>query len=467
MLEDYVIRVCTSPSVADSLAWDALLQKQANPSPFMRHAYLAALDASGSACKATGWAPHFILLERDGVLQAACAVYAKTHSYGEYVFDWAWANAYAQHGLDYYPKAVVAVPFTPVPSTRLLAVDAGARAALVKALLAWCQDRKMSSLHLLFGEPEDMLACEEAGMMLRHTVQFHWKNIAPALPVARGALPPGGEHFTSGRPDVETIASALPVARGALPPEGERFTSGRPNGENIAPALPAARGAQPPGYASFDAFLATLSQDKRKKIRQERRKVQEAGVTFRCVEGSLISPADWDFFYRCYERTYLEHGNAPYLTRDFFERMATNQPEAWVMFVAERVGHPIATSLIAVRAQTTSLPDQNGLESAPDEAVAYGRYWGALERVDCLHFEACYYQPIAWCIAKGYRRFEGGAQGEHKMARALLPVKTSSAHWLAHPAFADAVARFLEREGEGIENYLGELGTRSPYRAGL
>ena len=398
MHKDYVIRVCTSLSEVPPLAWDALLQSQANPSPFMRHAYLAALDASGSACGATGWAPNFILLESDGVLQAACVVYAKNHSYGEYVFDWAWANAYAQHGLDYYPKAVVAVPFTPVPSTRLLAVDGVARVALVEALLAWCQEQQMSSLHLLFGEPEDVAACEEVGLMLRHTVQFHWTN-------------------------------------------------------------------QNPGYSSFDAFLATLSQDKRKKIRQERRKVQEAGVAFRCVEGAQISPTDWDFFYRCYERTYLEHGNAPYLTRDFFHRMATHLPEAWVMFVAERGGHPIATSLIAVRANSTGATGINGFNYGAQDAVAYGRYWGALERVDCLHFEACYYQPLAWCIANGYQRFEGGAQGEHKMARALLPVKTSSAHWLAHPAFADAVARFLEREGEGIGSYLEALGQRNPFRA--
>ena len=425
MSKDYVIRVCHSPTQVDSVAWDALLLNQANPSPFMRYAYLAALDASGSACARTGWAPHFILLERDGALQAACVVYAKTHSYGEYVFDWAWANAYAQHGLDYYPKAVVAVPFTPVPSTRLLAVDAQARAALVKALLAWCQDQQMSSLHLLFGEPDDVAACESAGMMLRHTVQFHWKNAAP------------------------TLANAC----AALPPEEALSNLGRPGGGNPNP-----------GYASFDDFLATLSQDKRKKIRQERRKVQEAGVSFRCVEGTNINPVDWDFFYRCYERTYLEHGNAPYLTRDFFHRMASSLPEAWVMFIAERGGHPVATSLIAVRAHSTWASGPNGFKTVSDEAVAYGRYWGAMERVDCLHFEACYYQPLAWCIANGYQRFEGGAQGEHKMARALLPVKTSSAHWLAHPAFADAVARFLEREGEGIEGYLGELEGRSPFK---
>ncbi len=399
MPKDYLIRVLRSPADVDAQAWDQLLQTQTNPSPFMQHAYLAALDASGSACKRTGWAPHFFLLEHSGCLQAACVVYVKTHSYGEYVFDWAWANAYAQHGLDYYPKAVVAVPFTPVPSTRLLAVDAPARCALVDALLAWCQDQHLSSLHLLFGEPEDIHACAQAGMMLRHTVQFHWNN-QPTLP----------------------------------------------------------------GYADFDAFLATLSQEKRKKVRQERRKVHEAGVQFRTLEGPHITAADWDFFYRCYERTYLEHGNAPYLSRDFFHRIEHTQAHAWVMFIAERDGHPIAISLIAVRADSIWATASNGLNPPANERVAYGRYWGALERVDCLHFEACYYQPLAWCIANGYQRFEGGAQGEHKMARALLPVKTTSAHWLAHPAFADAVERFLERESEGIDGYLGELAERNPFK---
>jgi predicted N-acyltransferase len=203
------------------------------------------------------------------------------------------------------------------------------------------------------------------------------------------------------------------------------------------------------GWKDFDAFLATLSHDKRKKIRQERRKVHDAGVRFRWSRGADIGEADWDFFYRCYARTYREHGNPPYLSRDFFHRMAVELPEAWLLFVAERKGQPIASSLIAL---------------SDDASVAYGRYWGALERVDCLHFEACYYQPLAWCIEHGVQRFEGGAQGEHKMARALMPVKTTSAHWLAHPAFADAVERFLEREGEGIENYIDHLGERSPFR---
>jgi predicted N-acyltransferase len=205
-------------------------------------------------------------------------------------------------------------------------------------------------------------------------------------------------------------------------------------------------------FESFDAFLASLSQEKRKKIKQERRRVSDAGVTFRSYVGAAISREDWDFFYQCYERTYLEHGNAPYLSRAFFKHMQHDIPENWVLFVAEREGRSIASSLVAVQGLGTPT------------AVAYGRYWGALERVDCLHFEACYYQPLSWCIANGVQRFEGGAQGEHKMARALMPVATYSAHWLAHPAFADAVERFLERETAGVDNYLDHLAERSPFK---
>ncbi|MBA3771901.1 MAG: N-acetyltransferase [Ramlibacter sp.] len=379
---DYVIQVLASPAELDRGEWNALLARQASPNPFMRHEYLVAMEASRSAIPATGWTPRFIALRSGARLVAGCALYLKAHSYGEYVFDWAWANAYEQHGLSYYPKAVVAAPFTPVPGARLLAVDAPSRRALVEALVQWCRKQRISSLHLLFADEADIAACAAAGLMLRHTVQFHWTNRA---------------------------------------------------------------------WPDFDAFLGSLAQDKRKKIRQERRKVAQAGVGFRWSQGAHIQPGDWDFFYRCYERTYYEHGNAPYLTRDFFVRMARDMPENWLLFIAERDGKPIGASLIA-------------LETLAGEKVAYGRYWGAMERVDCLHFEACYYQPLQWCIAHGWNRFEGGAQGEHKMARALMPVKTSSAHWLAQPAFADAVERFLEREGQGIENYLEHLEERSPFR---
>jgi predicted N-acyltransferase len=427
-VNDYVIRAFNSPLEFDAYAWDDLLGQQnadGTLNPFMRHAYLAAMHASGSASPETGWTPRFVALYAGETLMAACALYLKVHSYGEYVFDWAWANAYQQHGLAYYPKAVVAPPFTPVPGPRLLARDAASRVMLVKALMAWCESEQLSSLHLLFAADEDVAACAEAGLMLRHTVQFHWKNVAPALVASRTALPPEGAGLAWGCPALQPLAPAK--------------------------------------FKDFDEFLASLNQEKRKKIRQERRKVAEAGVVFRWSRGVDITTTDWDFFYRCYERTYLEHGNAPYLNRDFFERMASNMPENWLLFVAERDGAPMACSLIALSAETPAA-DSISTPSKHIQKTAYGRYWGALERVDCLHFEACYYQPLQWCIEHGFNSFEGGAQGEHKMARALLPVKTTSAHWLAHPSFADAVERFLDREGQGIANYMEDLERRNPFK---
>ena len=449
---DYVIRVLESPLDIDSRAWNGLLALQSADgtlNPFMRHEYLAAMHQSGSATPSTGWTPRFVTLQQGGKLAGACALYLKDHSYGEYVFDHAWAQAYNQHGLAYYPKALVAAPFTPVPGARLLARNAEERLLLINALIAWCKEEKLSSLHLLFADEADVLACEEAGLMLRHTVQFHWTNVAPILVTAGTTLP----HEGAAAPAALQSRFRGPNLKNATTDSGlaDMFS------DHPEPALP---------FTSFDDFLMSLSQEKRKKIRQERRKVADAGIRFRWSQGKDISAADWDFFYACYERTYYEHGNAPYLSRDFFQRMQDTMPENWLLFVGEHCAdgetQSIATSLIAISAANT------GAESTYDikerALTAYGRYWGALARVDCLHFEACYYQPLAWCIEHGYQRFEGGAQGEHKMARALLPVKTTSAHWLAHPAFSDAVERFLEREGTGITNYMDDLGRRSPFR---
>ncbi|MEG0150012.1 MAG: GNAT family N-acetyltransferase [Comamonas sp.] len=410
MAENTIItRTFQSVQELPEQTWNALLSAQTQDTPFMRHEYLAAMEQSGSATPQTGWICRVITLWHGEELLAACPVYVKTHSYGEYVFDWSWARAYEQHGLPYYPKGTLAVPFTPVPGTRLLVKAPQWRLPLVHAVQHWAQQAGLSSLHLLFGDAQDLAACEQAGWMLRSTVQFHWRNVAPT---------------------------------------------------------PAAQ-----SWRDFDDFLASLNQEKRKKIRQERRKVREAGVHFKTLRGAQITSADWAFFYRCYERTYLEHGNPPYLTPEFFNAMQEHMTENWVLFIAERDGLPIASSLIAVSDDYSLISDEkspgmqtNKSVAAIKERVAYGRYWGALERVDCLHFEACYYQPIEWCIANGIARFEGGAQGEHKMARALLPIVTPSAHWIAHPAFADAIGRFLERESEGMAGYVQELQAHSPLR---
>jgi hypothetical protein len=379
----HVIRVHADPAALDGAAWNALLARQPRPTPFMRWEYLAALQTSDSAVARTGWVPRFVTVHRDGQLVAAAPAYLKQHSYGEYVFDWAWADAYERHGLRYYPKLLVAVPFTPVPGSRLLAADATARADLLDALAQVAEDEDASSIHLLFHDEAEAPAIRARGWLARQGVQFHWTR------------------------------------------------------DESAPA------------ADFETFLARLQRDKRKKILQERRRVAEAGVEFTVHEGVAIDAGLWRFFHHCYTLTYRAHGSTPYLTPAFFEAMARTLPEHWLMFVARRAGQPIGVSLVAIDRQ---------------HGDAFGRYWGATEYLPCLHFEACYYQPLQWCLDQGFRRFEGGAQGEHKMARGLLPVATHSAHWLAHPQFARAVADFLAREGQGVAAYVNELREHSPFK---
>ena len=381
--KDYVIRFHDDPLAVDARDWNLLLSMQDEPTPFMRHEYLAALHASRSAVAEEGWGPRMATVHRGGQLVAVTPLYLKAHSYGEYVFDWAWADAYRRHGLAYYPKLLCAVPFTPVPGSRLLAVDDAARDALLQGLIEFARSAGLSSVHLLFLSAADRAACVRAGWMLRENVQFHWSQPSQAP------------------------------------------------------------------WTDFEAFLSSLQRDKRKKIAQERRRVADAGIAFETFEGAQIDPELWDFFHQCYTLTYQAHGSSPYLTRGFFDEMARTMAPNWVMFVASRNGARIAASLVALDRRAR---------------VAYGRYWGATEHVPCLHFEACYYQPIQWCIAQGIDRFEGGAQGEHKMARGLLPVRTSSAHWLADDRFACAVSDFLEREGAGVEAYVDELGERNPFR---
>ncbi len=383
--ENYVIRVHADPGELAMPAWNALLATQAQPTPFMRLEYLQALHQSRSATADTGWQPQFIGIWEGDELLAACPVWLKSHSYGEYVFDWAWADAYRRHGLEYYPKLLVAVPFTPVPGCRLLARNEETRALLVQALQALAEQQGLSSIHLLFGAPQDHQAATDHTWLQREGVQFHWTQ------------------------------------------------------------------REPEPFVDFQDFLAALQRDKRKKIQQEQRRVREAGVSFKTLEGPAITEQAWDFFYRCYQLTYRAHHSTPYLTRDFFRLMSETMAANWLLFIAMRDGVPIAASLLALD---------------PERGAAFGRYWGAIEQIPCLHFDACYYQPLAWCIEHGYRRFEGGAQGEHKMARGLLPVPTQSSHWLAHPDFSDAVAEFLAREGQAMRGYVNELEEHQPFKAG-
>jgi predicted N-acyltransferase len=304
-------------------------------------------------------------------------LYEKNHSYGEYVFDWAWADAYHRGGLAYYPKLLSAVPFSPVTGPRLLARDAATRALLVRAALQLARDA--SSLHVLFPGEAEAREMETEGLMLRRAVQFHWENR---------------------------------------------------------------------GYSSFEQFLSDLASAKRKKIRQERRRVQEAGVRLRRLVGDQIQDEHWRFFTRCYNSTYRAHHSTPYLNLEFFRRLGGSLPEHVLMVLAELEGKPIASAL-----------------NIFSQEVLYGRYWGSIAHVPLLHFETCYYQALEFCIERGIRIFEGGAQGEHKLARGFMPIQTWSAHWLRRPEFSDAVEKFLSRESKGIERYVDELSEHSPFRA--
>ncbi len=369
------VKVVNSLGAIDAGVWNRL----AGDHPFLRHEFLHALHETGCACEDTGWAPRYLVAFDGARLTGAMPLYLKMHSRGEFVFDWAWADAYERNNLEYYPKLLAAVPFTPVSGQRILAESDAVFDELADTALAAARDSNVSSLHCLFPPREQADRMAARGMMLRHGVQFHWTNA---------------------------------------------------------------------GDATFDEYLSHMNHTKRKKIKQERRRVRDAGISFSWIDGADITDADWTFFVRCYNQTYREHHSRPYLNIDFFRNIGRGMPRNLLMIVAERAGKRIGASFNV----------HNGKR-------LYGRYWGAIEHHPAMHFEACYYQVIEYCIARGIQVFEGGAQGEHKMARGLLPVETCSAHWLAHPQFAAAIEQFLEREARGVASYIDELHEHSPFRA--
>jgi predicted N-acyltransferase len=354
-------------------AWNELLAADPDTTPFLRYEFLDALHGSGCASPRTGWTPSFLTLSDDQRLAAAVPLYRKDHSFGEYVFDWAWAEAHEQRGLAYYPKWLAAVPFTPAPGSRLIARDANARDALARSLVELAQKAGLSSLHVLLAPPAQIETLAAAGLLVQSGVQFHWRNAA---------------------------------------------------------------------YRDFEGFLAALSQDKRKKIRAERRKVGEAGIVLERRIGNQISEDDWRFFHRCYRITYAQHASTPYLSLAFFLQLARTMPEHLMLVVARRDGQPVASAFAVF---------------CPHAGTVYGRYWGATEFVSCLHFECCYYQMIDFAIERNLAIFEGGAQGAHKVARGLDPVPTWSAHWIKDAALRRAIGAALARQSQHVDRAIDEL----------
>jgi uncharacterized protein len=369
----------TIERIADVAAddWDRL---DSAGNPFLRHAFLEALESSGCVGPDAGWIPrHLLLRDRSGRLTGAVPRYLKTHSWGEFVFDWNWAQASIQAGLEYYPKLVSAVPFTPVTGPRLLLAPDGAHQRLVLAaqLLDSARREGVPGTQVNFTTPEDQAALEAAGFLARHDCRFLWHNR---------------------------------------------------------------------GYRDFDDFLDGLRADKRKKLRRERRRVVEAGVTFATLPGGEVEPDLWQAIFGFSEQTFLRHGNAHYLTADFLALIARRLPNSIMVKLALMAGEPVAAAIFF-----------------QDERWLYGRYWGSAQQVDCLHFEACYYQGIEWCIERGLDGFDPGTQGEHKLARGFEPTLTRSAHWFAHAGLSSAIGRYLERERDAVMRYIATARQHLPF----
>ncbi len=375
-----------TPRILDSIgdvagtAWNAL---DLGGSPFLRHEFLSALESSGSACEATGWIPRHVLLEDDqGRVLAAMPCYLKDHSWGEFVFDHAWAHAYERSGRAYYPKLVSCVPFTPISGPRLLVADGVGRnraeARLIETARIAAVTDEASSLHILFPPPDTIAELEALGLLQRKDCQYHWRNDS---------------------------------------------------------------------YTCFDDFLARFRSDRRKKVRRERRRVKDAGIDFRRVEGNEITPALLDQVYLMHAATFLERGQSPYLTRRFFSQLHQYLPESLLLILALQDEVPVACA-ICLR----------------DDDTLYGRYWGCSERYHSLHFETCLYQGIDYCIEHGLVRFEPGAQGEHKLRRGFEPTATCSAHWLRDPVFAAAIDNHLALERQWLETYLRQSREQLPFR---
>jgi hypothetical protein len=351
--------------------------------PFVRYEFLSALETHHCVGERYGWIPqHITLRDNNQKLVGAVPLYLKDNSYGEFVFDWSWADAYHRSGLQYYPKLVVAAPYTPAAGPRLLiAGDEDYHSIanqLIAASLQHADSLKVSSLHWLFTNTRDTQQLMQNGFMQRLGCQFHWTN---------------------------------------------------------------------PGYENFEHYLQALSRSKRKNIVRERRHVSDANVQLEIFNGDEAAERHWHIFHRYYESTFMKLGGYATLSEEFFQDVASAMPDSIVLVMARQDKQYIAAAL-----------------SFRGGDALYGRHWGCEKEINSLHFEACYYQGIEYCIRHGLRRFEPGAQGEHKIARGFLPTPTNSAHWIANPQFKNAIRDFLDRETRGMQHYMQQLQEHSPFK---
>ena len=349
--------------------------------PFLRLEFFQSLEASKSIGEGTGWQPFPAIVIDQGSLVGASPIFLKEHSYGEYVFDWSWAEAYQKYGKNYYPKIASCIPFTPATGPRIFGLDLSIKKNIVVQIEELAYENKMSSSHILFCNESEKDIFGDPKWMLREGVQFKWFN---------------------------------------------------------------------KNYNNFAEFLSQLSHDKRKKIKQERKKIHDLGLKIKKIKGPEISESDLDFFYACYCNTYQDHHSHPYLTRIFFSLIKESMPENLLLILAYEGDLPVAASFFIY-----------------DDKNLYGRYWGSKSFYPGLHFELSYYQGQEFCIENRIVSFEGGAQGEHKLARGFEPFNTFSFHRIFDEKFELAIKDFLRREKTGIDQYTNELNERAPYKTEL
>ena len=395
---DYRITIIDSIEQLSKERWQQLAK---NAGPFLSYEFLHALESSGSCKKESGWQPCHIAISHDQQEKVSILIpgFLKTHSYGEYVFDHAWANAYAQHGLDYYPKWVSAVPFTPVTGPRIL-----------------CDD-SVTSAHTLVEKLEHTLTEYVATVFGEELSSFHY--LFPNEKTS-AQLSVSSETKTS---DLAQAASRY-LTRYAVQFQWHNY-----------------------GYGNFDDFLNALTSRKRKDIKKSRRKLSERGVRFTHHSGNEITPETLQFFTKCYKATYLKRsGHVGYLNDAFFEQLVETMSDNMLIVTAIENEVAVASALFFY-----------------DETGLYGRYWGALKEIDGLHFACCYFEGIEFAISKKLQLFNPGTQGEHKILRGFEPIYCRSHHKLRHASFHSAVADFLQRETPHIASYFNQARNALPF----
>ncbi len=354
--------------------------------PFLSHEFLHALENSGCVSPHTGWAPRHILIRKSTAqcweLIAAAPLYLKGHSWGEFIFDWNWAQGYHRNGLDYYPKLISQTPFTPLTSPKMLmapsACSTKTRHLIARTAKELGNAAGASSIHWHFVTDVDAKSLESCSFSNRlSTFEYIWNNQE---------------------------------------------------------------------YRSMEDFLSTLSSRKRKKIRRERRSICDQGVSVAVVQGTELNESHWRLLDRFYQQTVDKYNSHKYLSFDFFRRIGETMPDNLVIFIAQANHTPIAGSFCL----------RGGKK-------LYGRYWGSLGVFRDLHFEVCYYAAIEYCIEQGLTEYNAGVQGEHKLNRGFLPRLANSSHCFFHPAFAQAIARYIEQESSQLRAYCAVLDQYSAY----